>query len=686
MKFEDLNGNGTKDDGESGLDGWTIQLLDASNNLVDTQLTGVDGSYSFTGVQPGTYHVREVGKNGWIETTVDPADVTIVNGNQFDNLDFGNFKLGSISGTKFEDTNGNGVQDSSETSTTNVGGWTIYLDLNGNESNDSNEPSTTTDSNGNWTISGLKAGTYAIREVGKPGWIRTSVNPSDATITSGKVIGGKNLGNFKLGSISGLKFNDCNGNKVQDGGELGLQGWTINLVNSSNVVVDTMVTGSDGSFTFSNVGPGTYHLIEVGQTGWTQTVAPGDVVMLSGLASTGNAFGNKKSTSMICGIKFEDHDGDGVKDPIDHPLAGWTIYLDLNNNGYLDCNEPYDVTDASGSYCLTVNRTGTYKVREVTKCGWTQTLGKNGYSVYVSATGPDYTGYDFGNFDNISICGHKFYDGNVNGKDDECMWVQGLRINLYKDVNGNGVFDSCVDKWVDSTRTDCYGNFCFGDVGPGTYFVQEDLSSLCGVWIKTFGGAGYTVNATSGTNRKDIKFGNVKIGGTGAEDICYWTSCYGENKIFDGCSAVSELMLLNSLNLSNSKGALPNFSISGSGSYGLCQLSNWLESANSSNMAYELSAQFAIMELNVEAHLVSGTDRVYAPQLLPFASNVNGTPGLVDGGINPLGFMTIRDLLTATNYELGKDPTTITSSTARAYQTALEQVLELANEDKIFVQ
>jgi hypothetical protein len=373
--------------------------------------------------------------------------------------------------------------------------------------------------------------------------------------------------------------------------------------------------------------------------------------------------------------------GNGVRDAGDDFLSGWTIQL-VNSYGTVIAT---DVTDANGAYSFTVDKSGTYKVREVTQCGWTQTLGIGGYSISVSL-GNSYSGYNFGNFDNISICGHKFYDGNANGKDDECMWVQGLRINLFKDVNNNGVFDSCVDKWVDSTRTDCYGNFCFTDEGPGTYFVQEDLASLCGVWIKTFGGAGYTVNATSGTNRKDIKFGNVKIGGTGAEDICYWTSCYGENKVFDGCSAVSELMLLNSLNLSNSRGALPNFSISGSGSYGLCQLSNWLESANSTNMAYALSAQFAIMELNVEAHLVSGTDKVYAAQLLPFASNVNGTPGLVDGGINSLGFITIRDLLTATNYELDKDPTTITTSTARAYQSALEQVLELANEDKIFVQ
>ena len=37
--FNDLNGNGSLDNGEPGLAGWTVQLVDGSNNVIDTTTT-----------------------------------------------------------------------------------------------------------------------------------------------------------------------------------------------------------------------------------------------------------------------------------------------------------------------------------------------------------------------------------------------------------------------------------------------------------------------------------------------------------------------------------------------------------------------------------------------------------------------------------------------------------------------
>ncbi len=75
----------------------------------------------------------------------------------------------------------------------------------------------------------------------------------------------------------------------------------------------------------------------------------------------------------IRGTKFHDRDGDGRQDPGEEGLAGWTIYLDLNNNGVLDGNEPTELTGANGTYVFEQRPTGPYVVREVIAAGWSQT-------------------------------------------------------------------------------------------------------------------------------------------------------------------------------------------------------------------------------------------------------------------------------------------------------------------------
>jgi len=64
--FHDLNGNGVRDRGEPGLEGWTIELRDAATGTVlQTVVTGPDGRYCFLGLQLGNYIVRPVLQPGW---------------------------------------------------------------------------------------------------------------------------------------------------------------------------------------------------------------------------------------------------------------------------------------------------------------------------------------------------------------------------------------------------------------------------------------------------------------------------------------------------------------------------------------------------------------------------------------------------------------------------------------------
>ena len=90
--FRDINGNGIRDTGEEGLEGWTVYLdddddgeLDAgetsTRTLVDNPLTAeVDeaGTYSFVGLSPRSdpYVVRVVATQGWTQTAPRENDFT----------------------------------------------------------------------------------------------------------------------------------------------------------------------------------------------------------------------------------------------------------------------------------------------------------------------------------------------------------------------------------------------------------------------------------------------------------------------------------------------------------------------------------------------------------------------------------------------------------------------------------
>jgi hypothetical protein len=82
----------------------------------------------------------------------------------------------SISGSVFNDANGNGKQDAGEKG---IAKQLVYLDTNGNGIFDDNgeEPFAKTNSNGNFTIFGIKPGTYHLNLSVAPGFAQTTPNP-----------------------------------------------------------------------------------------------------------------------------------------------------------------------------------------------------------------------------------------------------------------------------------------------------------------------------------------------------------------------------------------------------------------------------------------------------------------------------------------------------------------------------
>ncbi len=104
MKFNDLDANGIRNAGESGIANWTIKLTNESGGVI-TMMTDANGNYSFTNLSDGNYTVGEVIQSGWIQTA--PAmstngtatyQVQISGGNAVTGEDFGNFHKGDITG------------------------------------------------------------------------------------------------------------------------------------------------------------------------------------------------------------------------------------------------------------------------------------------------------------------------------------------------------------------------------------------------------------------------------------------------------------------------------------------------------------------------------------------------------------------------------------------------------------
>src|SRR4029450_128193 len=90
---------------------------------------------------------------------------------------------------------------------------------------------------------------------------------------------------------------------------------------------------------------------------------PQRVTVSAGQTLPGFDFGNQRDEGTVTGVKFNDLDGDGVRDAGEPGLPGWPISADLNRNGRLDAGEPSTVTGAGGSYTLTVP-SGTHPLRE----------------------------------------------------------------------------------------------------------------------------------------------------------------------------------------------------------------------------------------------------------------------------------------------------------------------------------
>ena len=263
-----------------------------------------------------------------------------------------------------------------------------------------------------------------------------------------------------------------------------------------------------------------------------------------------------------------------------------------------------------------------------------------------------------------SISGAKFYDVDTDG-----LWdvgepaIEGWMVHLTGDI---------VDEYA---FTDADGEFIFEDLEPGSYTVEEILPPAPPTWVPTTD-TSFSPDLAAGEDYVDPGFGNVCLGPGGGHSKGFWGNKNGEATMTDTIGMPTALSALTALNLVDADGTAFDPTFYGDKDTGF---KGWLQGANATNMAYMLSAQLAAMKLNVLAGLaetpqfdefVDGDALVYAP----------GVPGA-----NAAGFISVNDLITAADVELGNNPYTPADDPNRDLQETIKDALDSANNDLTFV-
>ncbi|HLB01321.1 MAG TPA: S8 family serine peptidase, partial [Bacteroidota bacterium] len=194
--YHDLNGNGVRDGGEPGLAGKTLYLTGLTGPPTDSVISDVDGNFQFNGVAIGSHTVSTDPDSGWTLTTApDSLAFSLLHRDTVGGAALGLFRPGVLRGTVYDDLNTNGVRDSAESG---LAGWTVRL---------SGAPpdSAVSDSAGDFTLTGIAAGSYTLSQEQHPGWVQShpvSYGIYPVTVASGFDSGSFDFGNFYASTMA----------------------------------------------------------------------------------------------------------------------------------------------------------------------------------------------------------------------------------------------------------------------------------------------------------------------------------------------------------------------------------------------------------------------------------------------------------------------------------------------------
>ena len=492
--YRDADRSETLEDGEKLYQGVTVDLLDASGNVVATTTTDAHGAYAFTNLEEGTYKVR-VRKEGPIADLVqteDPdgtkdntsGDITLeLNDPIKENVNFGYISDNSISGTIYRDDNRSNSLNGGEAGYPEQ--TVQLLDKDGTVI-----ATTKTDANGNYSFDNLPDGTYSVKVVkdGALTDLEQTEDPDGTKDSASEPIvlnednptkKNVNFGYVPDYFIKGTIYRDGNRSGALDAGEKLYEGVTVNLVDADGTVVATTTTDADGSYSFDKLPAGTYSVTVVQDgpiAGLEQTGDPdatkdnaSEPITLNNVnpSTTDVNFGYIADNS-LSGTVYRDDSRNGDQDGTEPGYSGVTVQL-LDASGNVVATT---TTDANGTYSFSKLPDGTYSVKvvkdgELADTEQTEdpdaTKDNASEPVTLGEDNPTKGHIDFGYVPDYSIHGLVYRDGDRNethGAGEKGYANQTVEL---RDKDG---------KVVATTTTDANGAYSFSKLPAGDYTVK----------------------------------------------------------------------------------------------------------------------------------------------------------------------------------------------------------------------
>lgn len=275
-------------------------------------------------------------------------------------------------------------------------------------------------------------------------------------------------------SVSGFVYVDADNDGAMDSGEVPIPGATVALTGTNDLgqpVSLTTVTDSTGAYSFADLRPGTYSLIETQPAGYldgkdsigTQggTAANDlftDVVLASGQDGVNNNFGELLPAS-IAGNVYYDANDNGVFDVLESGIAGVQIALTGTDDLGLSVSLTA-TTDSAGAYIFADLRPGTYSLTETQPADYLDgkdTIGNLGgvagndtFATIPVGSGDAGTQYNFGELKSSMplTCGMTATIGFWNNKNGQA---------LIKSLNGSST-STALGNWLATTLPNLYGS------------------------------------------------------------------------------------------------------------------------------------------------------------------------------------------------------------------------------------
>jgi len=363
----DANDNGIQDIGESGLNDINVSLYKADGTFVATTRTvndanGKSGYYYFDNLHSGDYYIqitppqnfkitsKDEGGDDTKDSDFDTNGKTSVFTLGVDTTDrswdAGLYKTSSIGDTIWYDSNKNGIQDDGE----DCGGIELNVSLLSNGT----KVAKTMTQNCHYQFDNLNQGTYQIKvnlpngyEFTQKGDGSNSAKDSDIDVNTmlsddivlanGIDITDIDIGFFTNTSLGDLVWLDKNANGVQDAGEEGVDGITVELFKEDGTKVATTTTANGGKYSFKDLLPGNYKVKFTLPSGYL--VSAKDAVMDD--AKDSDVYPDTLTTDMIA------INGGSQNTTVDLGIykevsIGDTIWVDNNENGLQDSGEDCD--------------------------------------------------------------------------------------------------------------------------------------------------------------------------------------------------------------------------------------------------------------------------------------------------------------------------------------------------------